>query len=99
MPQHVSVRRVVITGLGVISCVGTGNDKFFNGLLGEAPVGYRYVTDFDPLEYFDAKEARQTDRFAQFSLASSKLASRHCRSRSPRSPNEGHVAYRRVSFP
>lgn len=74
MPQHASVRRVVITGLGVISCVGAGKDKFFDGLLGEAPVGYRYVTDFDPLEYFDAKEARQTDRFAQFSLASSKLA-------------------------
>lgn len=74
MTRTVSVRRVVITGLGVISCVGTGNDAFFGGLLGEAPVGTRYVTDFDPAEYFDPKEARQTDRFAQFSLASAQLA-------------------------
>jgi 3-oxoacyl-[acyl-carrier-protein] synthase II len=74
MPAVVHKRRVVITGVGVISCVGTGADKFFEGLLGEAPEGIRYVTDFDPLDYFDAKEARQTDRFAQFSLASAKLA-------------------------
>ncbi len=74
MSKSVSVRRVVITGLGVISCVGTGNDTFFKGLLGEAPIGNRQVTDFDPLDYFDPKEARQTDRFAQLSLASAKLA-------------------------
>jgi 3-oxoacyl-[acyl-carrier-protein] synthase II len=74
MSPNVPGRRVVITGLGVISCVGTENDTFFNGLLGEAPVGNRHVTDFDPLDYFEPKEARQTDRFAQFSLASAQLA-------------------------
>lgn len=74
MPQAVPVRRVAITGLGVISCVGSSLDTFFDGLMGEAPVGYRYVPDFDPLDYFDPKEARQTDRFAQFSVASAKRA-------------------------
>ena len=74
MTRSASLHRVVITGLGVISCVGAGNDKFFKGLLGEAPVGHRYVSDFDPLDFFDPKEVRQTDRFAQFSLASSKMA-------------------------
>lgn len=74
MPVPLSARRVVITGLGAISCVGSGAGTFFDGLFGAAPVGYRYVTDFDPLEYFEPKEARQTDRFAQFSVASAKLA-------------------------
>jgi 3-oxoacyl-[acyl-carrier-protein] synthase II len=74
MPKSVPVRRVVVTGLGVISCCGTGKDAFFEGLLGPAPLGERHVTDFDPLDYLDPKEARQTDRFAQFSLASAKHA-------------------------
>ncbi|HUY05759.1 MAG TPA: beta-ketoacyl-[acyl-carrier-protein] synthase II [Acidimicrobiales bacterium] len=74
MPRDIPVRRVVITGLGVVSCVGSGLDRFFDGLFGEAPVGYRYVRDFEPLDYLDPKEARQTDRFAQFSVASAKMA-------------------------
>jgi 3-oxoacyl-[acyl-carrier-protein] synthase II len=32
------------------------------------------VNDFDPSKYFEPKEARQTDRFAQFSLASAQMA-------------------------
>jgi len=69
-----SVRRVVVTGLGVVSCVGIGKDAFFEGLFGPQPSGERRVDDFDPLLYFDAKDARHTDRFAQFSLASATLA-------------------------
>lgn len=74
MPKDIPVRRVVITGLGVVSCVGSELDRFFEGLFGEAPVGYRYVKDFEPLDYLDAKEARQTDRFAQFSVSSAQMA-------------------------
>src|SRR5487761_2602138 len=74
MPKDIPLRRAVITGLGVVSCVGSGLDRFFDGLFGEAPTGYRYVTDFDPLDYLDPKEARQTDRFAQFSVASAQMA-------------------------
>jgi 3-oxoacyl-[acyl-carrier-protein] synthase II len=74
MPDRVTGRRVVVTGLGVVSCCGTGKDAFFDGLMGPAPVGARYVTDFDETKYFDVKEARQTDRFAQFSVATAQMA-------------------------
>jgi 3-oxoacyl-[acyl-carrier-protein] synthase II len=74
MAAERSVRRVVITGIGVVSCVGSDTDTFFNALLAPAPERERRVEDFDPTAYMDAKEARQTDRFAQLSVASAKLA-------------------------
>ena len=67
-------RRVVITGLGVVSCCGIGKDAFFDGLSGPAAVGTRVVEDFVPSQFFDPKEERQTDRFAQFSVASAQMA-------------------------
>jgi 3-oxoacyl-[acyl-carrier-protein] synthase II len=67
-------RRVVITGLGVVSCCGIGKDAFFAGLSGPATVGTRVIENFDPSQYFDPKEARQTDRFSQFSVASADMA-------------------------
>jgi 3-oxoacyl-[acyl-carrier-protein] synthase II len=60
---------VVVTGLGVISCCGIGVDAFFRGLCGPAPAGEHRVFDFDPADWFEPKEARRADRFAQFSLA------------------------------
>jgi 3-oxoacyl-[acyl-carrier-protein] synthase II len=74
MAAGVVQRRVVVTGIGIVSCCGIGADAFFDGLshsLGDAP---RRVNDFDPSKYFEPKEARQTDRFAQFSLASAQMA-------------------------
>jgi 3-oxoacyl-[acyl-carrier-protein] synthase II len=67
-------RRVAITGLGVIASCGIGLDAFFEGLARPIGTEERRVEDFDPAEYLDAKEARQTDRFAQFSLASAEMA-------------------------
>ncbi len=67
-------RRVVVTGVGVVSCCGQGRDAFFDGLLGPAPEGVRRVEDFDPTTVLDPKEARQTDRFAQFSVAAARMA-------------------------
>ncbi|HVB06235.1 MAG TPA: beta-ketoacyl-ACP synthase II [Acidimicrobiales bacterium] len=67
-------RRVAITGLGVIASCGIGTEAFFAGLAREAGAGERHVTDFDPAAYLEPKEARQTDRFAQFSLASAEMA-------------------------
>lgn len=67
-------RRVVVTGIGVVSCCGQDPDAFFDGLLGPAPDGVRRVADFDPGTVLDPKEARQTDRFAQFSLAAAHRA-------------------------
>jgi 3-oxoacyl-[acyl-carrier-protein] synthase II len=65
-----SGRRVAITGIGVVSPCGIGVDAFWEGLNGPPPEGLRRVTDFDPAPYFEnPKEARRTDRFAQFALA------------------------------
>jgi 3-oxoacyl-[acyl-carrier-protein] synthase II len=81
--------RVVVTGLGVISPVGTGKDVFWQNLIaGKSGIGpvTRFdvsdmptkiageINDFDPGLYMDRKEARRMDRFAQFALAAAKLA-------------------------
>jgi 3-oxoacyl-[acyl-carrier-protein] synthase II len=62
-------RRVAITGIGAVSCCGVGADALWAGLNGPPPVGERRVPDFDPEVWFSAKEARQVDRFTQFSVA------------------------------
>ncbi len=67
-------RRVVVTGLGVLASCGIGKDAFFAGLSGPAAEGPQWVDAFDPAGWFDPKEARQTDRFAQFSVAAAELA-------------------------
>lgn len=74
MPMGGATRRVVVTGIGVVSCCGIGPDPFFEGLAHSLGDAERRVTDFDPSVYFDPKEARQTDRFAQFSVASAQMA-------------------------
>jgi 3-oxoacyl-[acyl-carrier-protein] synthase II len=67
-------RRVAITGIGVVSCCGVGPEALWTGLNGPAPKGERRVPDFDPERWFSAKEVRQVDRFAQFSVAASEMA-------------------------
>jgi len=82
-------RRVVVTGIGVISPIGTGREKFFKSLKeGVSGVGHitRFdtegfdtkiaaeVKDFDPSGYFDRKECRRMDRFSQYAIAASKMA-------------------------
>lgn len=43
-------RRVVITGLGVVSPIGIGKDAFWQNLIaGKSGVGY--ITAFDPSPY------------------------------------------------
>lgn len=85
MPKH----RVVITGLGVVSPVGTGVEKFWKSLI-EGKSGVRLitsfnadlfdariageVTDYDPLQFFSTKEARNLARFVQFASVSSREA-------------------------
>ena len=83
-------KRVVITGLGVISPVGIGKEEFWNALLaGKSGIGP--ITHFDAAEYsariagevndfdvtkfgVDRKEARHMDRSTQFAVAAAKLA-------------------------
>ena len=82
-------RRVWITGLGVITPIGTGRDAFWNGVKAARspvkridrfdPSPFRsqvaaQVDDFDPLDHMDPKTARQLDRFSQFGLAAGRLA-------------------------
>jgi 3-oxoacyl-[acyl-carrier-protein] synthase II len=65
---------VVVTGLGVVSCCGIGKDAFFAGLNGPAPEGEHRVMGFDPSLWFDAKEARRVDPFAQYAVAAADMA-------------------------
>jgi 3-oxoacyl-[acyl-carrier-protein] synthase II len=82
-------RRVVITGLGVISPVGNDVESFWKALIsGKSGIGpttsfdaSRFdsriageVKDFEPTKHMDAKEARRMERFAQFAVAVGKQA-------------------------
>lgn len=76
-------RRVVVTGIGVISPLGPKNalwDNLINGVSGvgrithfdasEYPVQIAAeVKDFDPSEYMDYKAARRMDLFCQYAVA------------------------------
>ena len=82
-------RGVWITGIGVVSPIGTGRDAFWAGVrAGVSPVRridrfdpspFRsrvaaQIDDFDPLDHMDARTARQLDRFSQFGLAAGRQA-------------------------
>ncbi len=67
-----ALRRVAITGYGVVAPCGAGRDAFWSGLLASPPATGRAVeiADWDPTPYFaNAKEARRADRVEQFALA------------------------------
>jgi len=81
--------RVVVTGIGVVSPVGTGKDNFWQALLnGKSGVGKithfdasQYdsqiaaeVKDFNPHDYIEKKEAKRMDKFTQYGVAAAKLA-------------------------
>lgn len=66
-----SSRRVVVTGVGVVSCVGSGKETFWNGITGPAPSSERRVPDFDPNDYFGPKEVRRADRFTHLAVGAS----------------------------
>ncbi len=83
------MKRVVVTGIGVITPIGKNipayNDALKNGRSGAAGITLFdssvfktqfacEVKDFDPNEYMDRKIARRMDRFSQFAMASAKEA-------------------------
>jgi 3-oxoacyl-[acyl-carrier-protein] synthase II len=68
-------RRVAVTGTGALARCGRGTDAFWKGLFDPDPAESRAIDDFDPEDWFDnPKEARRTDRFAQFALAVAQMA-------------------------
>ncbi len=85
-----SERRVVVTGLGVVSPVGNDIDTFWKNLVaGQSGVTHYSAFDseiydckiagevkgFEPAKYFKSpKDARRTDRFTQFAMAAAKSA-------------------------
>ena len=84
--------RIVVTGLGVVSPVGTGIDKFWKSLVdgksGISPITHfdatefdcrisGALTDYDPLHYFSSKESRHLARFTQYAVVSTREAIAH----------------------
>lgn len=82
-------RRVVITGMGVVSPVGSSVEKFWSNLIagksGISMIEYfdtkefdvkiaGQVKDFNVDDYFNVKEARKLARFIQFAVAASREA-------------------------
>jgi 3-oxoacyl-[acyl-carrier-protein] synthase II len=83
------LKRVVITGIGTITPLGNNLQDYWNGLINgvsgadmitlfdASKFKTRFaceVKGFDPTQYMDKKEARKTDRFAQFALVASDMA-------------------------
>jgi beta-ketoacyl-acyl-carrier-protein synthase II len=82
-------KRVVVTGLGVVSPVGTGKDVFWENITaGKNGIGKitffdttgfdsqiaGEVKDFDPSLYLDRKETKRLTRFIQFGVAAAQMA-------------------------
>jgi len=81
-----TLKRVVVTGIGALTPLGNSLQEFWNGLVNGVS-GANLITqfdaskfktrfacelkNFDPLNYLDKKEARKLDRFTQTALAAS----------------------------
>jgi len=83
--------RVVVTGMGVVTALGSDLETFWNNLVaGKSGVSRiesfdasefptqiaAEIKDFNPEDYIDKKEARRMDRFVQLAVAASRLAVR-----------------------
>ncbi|MBM3494059.1 MAG: hypothetical protein FJX72_07030, partial [Armatimonadetes bacterium] len=77
-------RRVVVTGIGLVTSLGLDIEAFWQSLMqGRSGVSListfdtadfatriaAEIRDFEPERYMDRKEARRMDRFAQFAVA------------------------------
>ncbi|MFD1141983.1 beta-ketoacyl-ACP synthase II [Larkinella insperata] len=77
------MKRVVVTGLGALTPIGNTVEEYWNGLVqgrsGAAlitkfdPAHFKTkfaceVKGFDPLQFFDKKEARKMDEYSQYAL-------------------------------
>jgi len=84
-----SSRRVVITGIGAVTPIGTGVEELWTGLRRRRsavgtitrfdPSPFRShiaaeVADFHPTDHLEERRARRLDRFGHFSVAATRLA-------------------------
>jgi len=85
-------KRIVITGMGVVSCYGNDLDHFYQNLL-DGRSGIRTITefscedlptrfagvirDFEPGEYLDKKQARRVDNYIAYAMVAGKKAVEH----------------------
>ena len=82
-------RRVVLTGVGLVSALGLDTESTWSGLLqgksGVGPITHFDASDFssriaaevkdlDPLEYVDTKNARKMDLFILYAIVASDVA-------------------------
>lgn len=82
-------RRIVVTGMGVVSCFGTDVDHYYQQLLeGKSGVGFidqfpcsdwpthiaAGIKDFDPGDYMDKKQARRVDPYVRYAMVAGKKA-------------------------
>ena len=80
------LKRVVVTGLGALTPIGNNIEEYWDGLVngksGSAPITYfdseKFKTkfacelkNFNVEDFFDRKEARKLDKFAQYALVAS----------------------------
>lgn len=87
-----SKKRVVVTGMGIVSCFGNDIDKFFQSLLnGESGISQitcfdttefptkiaGEIKDFDVGDYLDKKQSRRIDKFIGYSVVAGKKALEH----------------------
>jgi 3-oxoacyl-[acyl-carrier-protein] synthase II len=89
MKHGISSRRVVVTGLGVVTSIGHDVGSFWSGLVA-GKIGVHRVTQFDPANFacqigaevrhwdinllMDPKEARRNDRYTHFGFVAAKQA-------------------------
>jgi len=86
-------RRVVVTGVGLISALGHSAEETWAGIrasrCGIGPITQfdasqfsariaAEVKDFDPLQFFDKKDVKKVGRFIQFAVAASDEAMKAC---------------------
>lgn len=87
-------KRIVVTGMGIVSCFGNDVDQFYSQLLegksGAVQINSFPCTDFptriaaaipnfDPGDYLDKKQARRVDPYIAYAIVAGKKAAEHAK--------------------